>query len=215
MGGTLFLDEIGDMPLTAQVKILRALQEGEIEAVGTEKTQKIDVRIISATNQSIEELIKENRFREDLYYRINVISIRIPPLKERAEDIRVTAKFLLRKITQRTGKRVVSFSDAVMHFFMHYDWPGNVRELENVIESAVHLTNTEMLELEDLPDHMQQSLYISKEVMGLKEIISRAEKQAIIHAIQKSNGDKIKAADLLGISKSSFYEKIKRYDLSQ
>lgn len=212
-GGTLFLDEIGDMPLTAQVKILRALQEGEIEAVGTEKTQKIDVRIISATNQSIEELIKENRFREDLYYRINVISIKIPPLKERAEDIRVTAKFLLRKITQRTGKRVVSFSDAVMHFFMHYDWPGNVRELENVIESAVHLTNTEMIELEDLPDHMQQSLYITEDGMGLKEILSRAEKQALLHAIHKSNGDKIKAADLLGIGKSSFYEKIKKYDL--
>lgn len=105
------------MPINAQVKILRALQEGEIEVIGTERTQKIDVRIISATNQSIEKLIKENRFREDLYYRINVISIKIPSLKERVEDIRVTAKFLLDKITQGTGKRVISFSDSVMQFF--------------------------------------------------------------------------------------------------
>lgn len=116
-GGTLFLDEIGDMPINAQVKILRALQEGEIEVIGTERTQKIDVRIISATNQSIEKLIKENRFRGDLYYRINVILIKIPSLKERVEDIRVTAKFLLDKITQGTGKRVISFSDSVMQFF--------------------------------------------------------------------------------------------------
>ncbi|MFD1454021.1 sigma-54 interaction domain-containing protein [Oceanobacillus sojae] len=212
-GGTLFLDEIGDMPINAQVKILRALQEGEIEVIGTERTQKIDVRIISATNQSIEKLIKENRFREDLYYRINVISIKIPSLKERVEDIRVTAKFLLDKITQGTGKRVISFSDSVMQFFMHYDWPGNVRELENVIESAVHLTNTEIIELKDLPDHMQQSLYITEEGMGLKEIMANAEKQAITGAISQSNGDKIRAAGLLGISKSSFYEKAKKYDL--
>lgn len=207
------MDEIGDMPINAQVKILRALQEGEIEVIGTERTQKIDVRIISATNQSIEKLIKENRFREDLYYRINVISIKIPSLKERVEDIRVTAKFLLDKITQGTGKRVISFSDSVMQFFMHYDWPGNVRELENVIESAVHLTNTEIIELKDLPDHMQQSLYITEEGMGLKEIMANAEKQAITGAISQSNGDKIRAAGLLGISKSSFYEKAKKYDL--
>lgn len=211
--GTLFLDEIGDMPLDAQVKILRVLQEGEVEAIGSEKTQKIDVRIIAATNQSLETLIKENRFREDLYYRINVIPIKIPPLRERVEDIRVLAKFLLAKITKRTGKRVISFEAAVMDFFMHHEWPGNVRELENVIESAVHLTNTEIIKLEDLPDQMQSNHYTTKQSMNLKEVLARAERQAIENAIERAGGDKLRAASLLGVGKSSFYEKMKKHQV--
>lgn len=201
------------MPLDAQVKILRVLQEGEVEAIGSEKTQKIDVRIIAATNQSLETLIKENRFREDLYYRINVIPIKIPPLRERVEDIRVLAKFLLAKITKRTGKRVISFEAAVMDFFMHHEWPGNVRELENVIESAVHLTNTEIIKLEDLPDQMQSNHYTTKQSMNLKEVLARAERQAIENAIERAGGDKLRAASLLGVGKSSFYEKMKKHQL--
>ncbi|MYL60473.1 PAS domain-containing protein, partial [Virgibacillus halodenitrificans] len=138
-GGTIFLDEIGDMPLNAQVKILRVLQEGEVEAIGSVQTQKIDVRVVAATNQSLEKLIQEGRFREDLFYRINVIQLHIPSLNERADDIRVLAKYILTKVTNRSGKRVLYFDPQVLEFLTNYSWPGNIRELENVIESAVHL----------------------------------------------------------------------------
>ncbi|WP_249871278.1 sigma-54 interaction domain-containing protein [Oceanobacillus saliphilus] len=213
-GGTLFLDEIGDMPLNAQVKILRVLQEGEVEAIGSEKTQKIDVRIIAATNQPLEKLIQENRFREDLFYRINVVQIKIPPLRERPEDIKVIANYLLGKITRRSGKRVFGFDDAVKDFFMYYQWPGNVRELENVIESAVHLAPSDVITLEDLPEQIQANPYITKQGSGLKEILDRTEKQAIEQALKKVNGDKTKAGKLLGIGKSSLYEKLKKHGIS-
>jgi len=209
--GTLFLDEIGDMPLSAQVKILRALQEGEIQAIGSEKTQQVDVRIIAATNQSLEKLIEENLFREDLFYRINVVPIRIPALRERPEDIRVIAKYILDQKTKHSGKRVRFFDDKVMDFFLHYQWPGNVRELENVIESAVHLSNSEIIYLEDLPEQMHANSYIPKHETSLKEIMERTEKQAIQHALKRSNGDKIRAAKILGIGKSSFYDKLKKH----
>ncbi|MFC4023816.1 sigma-54 interaction domain-containing protein [Oceanobacillus longus] len=212
-GGTLFLDEIGDMPLNAQVKILRVLQEGEVEAIGSEKVQKVDVRIIAATNQPLEQLIEENRFRKDLFYRINVVQIKIPPLRERSEDIRVIANYLLGKITRRSGKRVVDFDESVKEFFMQYQWPGNVRELENVIESAVHLTNSDTIKLEDLPEQMQATPFILKQGTSLKEIMNRTEKQAIEQALNKVNKDRTKAAKLLGVSKSSFYEKLKKYGL--
>lgn len=210
-GGTLFLDEIGDMSLNAQVKILRVLQEGEMEVLGSETTQKVDVRIIAATNQNLEQLIEANRFREDLFYRINVVPIEIPPLRERSEDIRVLAKFILDKITKRTGKRIHGFQAEVMDFFQGYDWPGNVRQLENVIESAVYLTNTDIIKLDDLPDQLKSDMLITGKGTGLKEILARAEKQAIEQALDKANGDKVKATELLGIGKSSFYEKLKKY----
>jgi len=212
-GGTLFLDEIADMPLNAQVKILRALQEREVERIGSEETRKIDVRIVTATNQSLEMLIKQNRFRKDLYYRINVVSITIPPLRERPEDSRVLAKYLLRNISNRTGNRVIDFEQDVLDFFLHYEWPGNVRELENVVESAVHLTNSEMVAMNDLPDHMQPEIVFDHRSNRLKDILEKAEIKAIRNVLKKADGDKIKAAALLGIGKSSFYEKIKKYGL--
>ncbi|MGJ9457587.1 sigma-54 interaction domain-containing protein [Oceanobacillus sp. CF4.6] len=212
-GGTLFLDEIGDMPLNAQVKILRVLQEGEVEAIGSEKVQKVDVRIIAATNQPLEQLIEENRFRKDLFYRINVVQIKIPPLRDRSEDIRVIANYLLGKITRRSGKRVLDFDESVKEFFLQYQWPGNVRELENVIESAVHLTNSDTIKLEDLPEQMQATPFILKQGTSLKEIMNRTEKQAIEQALKKVNNDRTKAAKLLGVGKSSFYEKLKKYGL--
>ncbi|MBB6451136.1 PAS domain S-box-containing protein [Geomicrobium halophilum] len=212
-GGTLFLDEIGDMPLNAQVKILRVLQEGEIEAIGATESKKVDVRIIAATNQPLEKLIEEHRFREDLFYRINVIPIHVPALKERPDDIRVLAKYLLHKITKRSGKRVIDIHAEVIDFFMQYSWPGNVRELENVIESAVHLTNTEVITMEDLPEHIQPDTYLLNENHRLKEIMEKTEKQAIENALRKVDGDKIRAKHLLGIGKSALYEKIKKYGL--
>ncbi|RDW20021.1 sigma-54-dependent Fis family transcriptional regulator [Oceanobacillus arenosus] len=212
-GGTLFLDEIGDMPVNAQVKILRALQEGEVEAIGAVQPEKVDVRIITATNQPLEKLIEEQRFREDLFYRINVIQMQTPSLRERPEDIRVLAKYILQKITNVTGKRVLDFDTKVLDYFMRYTWPGNIRELENVIESAVHLTNTEKIHLEDLPDHLQLDAVANENSGTLKEIIEQTEKLAIERTLKKANGDKQAAAKLLGIGKSSLYDKINKYDL--
>ncbi|MCG3419765.1 sigma-54 interaction domain-containing protein [Oceanobacillus jordanicus] len=213
-GGTLFLDEIGDMPLGAQVKILRALQEGEVEAIGATKPRKVDVRIIAATNQSLEKMIEENRFREDLFYRLNVIQLQIPSLRERKEDIRILSKFILDKITKRSGKRVMDFSFEVLECFMHYQWPGNIRELENVIESAVHLTSKETIGTDDLPAHLLREAPLNHPTDDLKVILEKTEKQAIQNALKKCNGDKIQAAKMLNVGKSSFYEKVKKYGLN-
>jgi transcriptional regulator with PAS, ATPase and Fis domain len=212
-GGTLFLDEIGDMPFSAQVKILRALQEGEIEAIGAVEPQKVDVRIIAATNQPLEKLIDEQRFREDLFYRINVIQLQTPSLKEIPEDIRLLTKFILQKITNRTGKRVLDFDMDVLNYFLYYPWPGNIRELENVIESAVHLTNSEIIKMNDLPDHIQPNKLVEEHNGTLKEIVEETEKLAIKHALKKANGDKQDAAKKLAIGKSNLYQKIKKYGL--
>ena len=212
-GGTLFLDEIGDMPLSAQVKILRVLQEGEIEAVGSVRLENIDVRIIAATNQPLEKLIEQQKFREDLFYRINVVQLQIPALRDRPEDILVLAKYILHKITRRTGKRVMDIDEDVMNCFYSYQWPGNARELENVIESAVHLTSSEMIKLEDLPDRMRVADNRSNQTGSLQDILCETEKKAIRHALEKVNGDKSKAARDLKIGKSSLYEKIKKYGL--
>ncbi|MCP3027215.1 sigma-54-dependent Fis family transcriptional regulator [Halobacillus sp. A5] len=212
-GGTLFLDEIGDMPLHAQVKILRVLQEGEVEAVGGVKPEQIDVRIIAATNQSLEELIQSQQFREDLFYRVNVVQVKIPPLRERPEDLRVLSKYLLQKVTERVGKRVVDFDREVYQCLQQYEWPGNVRELENVIEAAVHLTNTETIQVEDLPDHIQHKTYAFEEGDTLKDVLEKAEKQAIEQTLKKVSGDRAEAAKTLNIGKSSLYEKVKKYHI--
>ncbi|MCG1026887.1 sigma 54-interacting transcriptional regulator [Virgibacillus halodenitrificans] len=212
-GGTIFLDEIGDMPLNAQVKILRVLQEGEVEAIGSVQTQKIDVRVVAATNQSLEKLIQEGRFREDLFYRINVIQLHIPSLNERADDIRVLAKYILTKVTNRSGKRVLYFDPQVLEFLTNYSWPGNIRELENVIESAVHLSTSETITMEDLPDHLKKDIALGIPTGSLKETLDQAEKQALTTALHQSNGDKIEAAKRLKIGKSSFYDKLKKYNL--
>ncbi|MGP4059601.1 sigma-54 interaction domain-containing protein [Halobacillus sp. H74] len=212
-GGTLFLDEIGDMPLHAQVKILRALQEGEVEAVGAVHPQEVDVRIVAATNQSLETMIKEQRFREDLFYRINVVQIDIPPLRERKNDIKILSKYLLQKVGDRTGKRVQGFSQAVDNLFQKYRWPGNVRELENVIESSVHMTDNETIDFRDLPDHLHLDGHVTSEGQSLKEIVEQTEKRAVLKALEERDGDKSAAAEQLGIGKSSLYEKVKKYDL--
>lgn len=212
-GGSLFLDEIGDMPLATQVKILRVLQEGEVDVVGGTAPQPVDVRLIAATNQPLEKLIATQRFREDLFYRINVIQLRIPPLRERMEDIRVLANYILRKVTNRTGKRVVSFDSRVLDRLMQHHWPGNVRELENMIESAVHLTNKEVINVEDLPESLQTDAPAVTEQITLKEKLEQTEKMALRQALEKSGGDKAAAARMLGIGKSSLYDKLKKHQL--
>ncbi|MFC0522877.1 sigma-54 interaction domain-containing protein [Pontibacillus salicampi] len=211
--GTIFLDEIGDMPLSAQVKILRVLQEGEVEAVGAVHPQKVDVRVIASTHQPLEALIDSQQFREDLYYRINVMECYVPPLRERSSDIPLLAHTFLQKVSERIGKRVAGFEEDVLQAFTLYGWPGNVRELENAVESAVHLTNNEWIQLEDIPSSVWKKRENTLKQVDLKAQLEEAERTAIKDALQRAKGDKKEASRLLGIGKSSLYEKAKKYHL--
>ena len=213
--GTIFLDEIGDMPLNTQVKILRVLQEGEIEPLGARGPRQVDVRVVAATNQPLEQLMDTQQFREDLYYRINVISFTIPALRNRPEDIPLLSRFMLQKATKRLGKRITAFDQQVLDHFLSYSWPGNVRELENTIEAAVHLTEGETIQLSDLPERMTDKRVTGgeRETKPLKQVLAEAEKQAVKQALKEAEGDKRTACELLGIGKSNLYNKIMKYGL--
>lgn len=211
-GGTLFLDEIGDMPQHMQVKMLRVLQEGEVEPVGSLQSQKVDVRIVAATNRPLEKMIENREFREDLFYRINAVQLMVPPLRDRTEDIPILVQHFLEKITSRIGKRVQCVQEDVLALFQRYNWPGNIRELENILNASVHLSSDSLIGMTDLPD------YLTKETRGikkktLKEIVEETEKQAIERALKNCQYDKNKAAKMLGIGNSTIYEKIKKYQL--
>lgn len=212
-GGTLFLDEIGDMPINMQVKLLRALQEGEVESVGATEPVHIDVRIIAATNRPLEKMMEEKRFREDLFYRINVVPFMIPPLRERMEDVPILMDYFIKKITKKSGKRIMSIDQDVIERFQQYSWPGNIREMENVIEAAVHLTNNDVITLESLPDYLKESSFFPVGKKKLKEILEETERQILLQSLAKFENNKLEAAKALGISKSSLYEKLKKYEI--
>lgn len=212
-GGTIFLDEVGDMPLNMQVKLLRVLQEKEVEPVGAVKPIPVDVRVIAATNRPLEQMIEESRFREDLFYRINVIPFRIPPLRERPEDIGPLTQFFIEKVSKRTGKRITAIDDEVMNIFNQHQWPGNLRELENVVEAAIHLTSGEKIEIRSLPDYLVDDPKLLIGQKTLKEILEDTEKRVLEKTLQKYSDDKQLAAKALGISKSSMYEKLKKLKL--
>lgn len=206
-GGTVFLDEIGDLPLPLQAKLLRVIEEKSFERVGGRRRIKVDVRIIAATNKDLEEEIKKGRFREDLYFRISTFPIKIPPLKERREDIRVLAEHFLKKYTSSMRKRIKGIKKEAMELLMNYSWPGNVRELENVVERAVILAEGKYIRREDiiLPER-------KKDIIPLKELIRRVEKEAIKHAIEVCGGDKTRAAEMLGITLRTLYNKLKEVE---
>ncbi|WP_286232400.1 sigma-54 interaction domain-containing protein [Neobacillus mesonae] len=212
-GGTIFLDEIGDMPLNMQVKLLRVLQEKEVESVGSLKPIPVDVRVIAATNRPLEKMIEEKRFREDLFYRIHVVPFKIPPLRERPEDIPYLTDYFLEKISRRAGKRVTTFDEEVRRVFDRYHWPGNLRELENVVEAAVHLTDGERITLSSLPESLMGDPKVLIGQLSLKEILEETEKRILERTLEQFHHDKLEAAKALGISKSSMYEKIKKYRL--
>lgn len=223
-GGTLFLDEIGDMPLIMQAKLLRALQEREVERVGGTKPYKLDVRVIAATNQDLEGMISRGEFRQDLYYRLNVISLQIPPLRERREDIPLLCDVLLKKISNQLQNWVEEVSPEVMALFMEYEWPGNVRELENVLERAANWAGDEpIIRLEHLPPLVRKNRkddVEAREESGsqavlyeLAEIKDDAEKQAILQALDACGGNRSKAAKMLGINRSWFYRKLHKYNI--
>jgi transcriptional regulator with PAS, ATPase and Fis domain len=212
-GGTLFLDEIGDMSLPMQIKLLRALQEGEVEPIGAQKPIQVNVRVIAATNRPLEKMMEEKRFREDLYYRIHVIPFHIPSLRERTEDIPMLVEHFIQKICKRTGRRISFVTPDALTVLSRYRWPGNIRELENVIQAAVHLSAGDKLTLETLPDYLTESYAIPFGSKSLRETLEDAEKQAIIQTLENVHDDKLEAAKMLGISKSSLYEKIKKYHI--
>ncbi|MBS4537609.1 sigma 54-interacting transcriptional regulator [Clostridium sp. D2Q-11] len=214
-GGSIFLDEIGDMPLNMQSKLLRVLQEREIEKVGSNKTKKIDVRVIAATNHDLKELVEEGKFREDLYYRLNVMTIEIPPLRERCDDIDDLSSLLLKKISKQLGKYVNNISPKTMEYLKMHSWPGNVRELENVLERAVNLTDCDTIQPSYLPEYLMENKKSksSGPIKSMKDIIEEAEKNAITSVLKYTNGNKLKTAKLLNISRSSLYDKIERYSI--
>ena len=212
-GGSIFLDEIGDMPLEMQVKLLRVLQEREIERIGSNNTIDVDVRIIAATNKNLKELVKEKKFREDLYYRLNVMTIEIPSLRERREDIEQLSELLLEKLTKQLGRYVQKIESDTMSYLKSHNWPGNVRELENVLERAINLTDTDTISSNHLPSYLlQNERKIETDIIvPLKYIIEDVEKEAIERCLKYTDGNKLKTARLLDISRSSLYDKMEKY----
>ncbi|PFN04232.1 sigma 54-interacting transcriptional regulator [Bacillus cereus] len=222
--GTLFLDEIGDMSLAMQVKLLRVLQEKEIERIGGTKIQKIDVRFIAATHRNLREMVQRGEFREDLYYRLHVFAIDIPPLRERKEDMVHLTEFLIRKLNEELGSSVLSLDDRVRDIFMEHDWPGNIRELENVLERAMNVVEGTVIHVQHLPVYLRQkNLEEALSCEGYQEEneisyslqaeVESAEKKVIARALEKTAGNRKEAAELLGIHRASLYRKIERYGI--
>ncbi|PIW69656.1 MAG: Fis family transcriptional regulator, partial [Ignavibacteriales bacterium CG12_big_fil_rev_8_21_14_0_65_30_8] len=210
-GGTFFLDEISEMPLNLQVKMLRAIQEKEITPVGTSLTLKIDVRFIASTNRDLKKEIAEGRFREDLYYRLNVIEIDLPSLKDRTDDIPLLADHFLNKYRAEMNKRIRGFSDDAIRALISHEWKGEVRELENVIERAVIFCKDEFISIKDLPDSfsfISDSTDHSK-LGSLDESVRRYEKNFIIKVLEANNNDKEKTAEQLKVGLSTIYRKLK------
>ncbi|HNV86113.1 MAG TPA: nif-specific transcriptional activator NifA [Candidatus Omnitrophota bacterium] len=211
-GGTLFLDEIGDISPTMQVKLLRVLQERSFERVGGVETIKVDIRLISATNKNLEQAVRDGVFREDFYYRLNVVPIFLPPLRERVEDISVLVDFFVHKFSLENGKEIKGLTKRAWEFIHQYRWPGNVRELENSIERAVIVSQSSKIDLADLPDHVRSvpPLPKAEPFSNLPEAIAATEKKLISEALEKSRGNRRKAAKALGIT-----ERILNYKLKQ
>jgi PAS domain S-box-containing protein len=219
--GTLFLDEIGDMSLAMQAKLLRAIQEKEIERIGGTRSIQTDVRIIAATNQDLEQKVKEKGFREDLFYRLNVFGICIPPIRERREDIPLLVDHFLNIFAERE-KKSMRVSQEVLRLFIKYDWPGNIRELQNVVEYAVVFCDNKYIGINDLPDYFtnlteqektNNYANVNNKTYRLETLISNLEKQTIMQAIKHTSGNKTKAIKMLGISRYAFYEKLMKYGI--
>jgi two-component system NtrC family response regulator len=219
--GTIFLDEIGEFPLELQPKLLRVIQEHSFERVGGIKTIKSDFRVIAATNKNLKQEVEQGRFREDLYYRLNVVNIHIPPLRERTEDIPLLAAHFLKKFSTQNKKNINGFTPEAMQLLTAYHWPGNVRQLENIIESAVVLSQSDTIGIRDLPAEIKDESRQFKSAVdmlpdniNLSEALEKIEAALIKRALVKSNFIQVKAAKMLGISKSLLQYKLKKYNIS-
>jgi two-component system NtrC family response regulator len=221
--GTLFLDEVGDLPPSTQIKLLRVLQEGQFERVGGTSTLYTDVRIISATNRNIEQLISENKFREDLYYRLNVVTINIPPLRERREDLIHLIEHFLKKYITDTRKEKAEFSKEALDILMKYDYPGNVRELENIVHHSVVLAREEIITTDDLPGNLRIQKndlkniesFPDNEGLSFTEQVENLEKKLIFRALDKSGGNQTKAAKMLGISERNLRYRLNKWGIKK
>lgn len=212
--GTIFLDEIGDMPLVMQAKLLRVLQEYEVERIGGLEPVKIDVRVIAATNHDLEKMVEEGEFREDLYYRLNVIRIDLPPLRERPEDIPLLIDSLLAKLSTKLRKNIKGISTDALNLLQEYHWPGNVRELENILELAMNMTDEQFLDYDDFPCVVRKVQRNTKgKRRNLLDVLSQVEKDMLINALKETRGDKKIAARMLGIHPSALYRKLKKHDI--
>ena len=220
-GGTLFLDEIGELPQSLQVKLLRALQEGEIRRVGESKSHQVDVRIIAATARDLEREVREGRFRSDLFYRINVVHIHLPPLQHRSEDIPPLVRHFLTKYNKALGIQITGFEPAAMKRLLAYSWPGNVRELENIVERAMVLADNEMIDVESLPEavkHPDSAVTrsfetLSEDELSVKKRTAELERHLIARALEVTDGNRTRAASILELSYRALLYKIREYGL--
>jgi two-component system response regulator PilR (NtrC family) len=221
--GTIFLDEISELPLLMQVKLLRVLQDKEFKRVGGTEDIRVDVRIISATNKDLEEAVKEKRFREDLFYRLNVIQIKLPPLRDRKEDIQILANHFLKKYSEELSKSILRISPDAHQILLNYDYPGNVRELQNIIERAVALESSQELTLNNLSSYLNDQPFpkkgpidieIPSEGIDLEKMVEDLERTLLLKALDRTKGIKKKAAELLHINFRSMRYRLEKYGLN-
>ncbi|MBI3861745.1 MAG: sigma-54-dependent Fis family transcriptional regulator [Planctomycetia bacterium] len=219
-GGTIFLDEIATSSPSLQVKLLRVLQDREFEAVGGSKTHKVDIRLILATNADLEQLVAKGQFRQDLFYRINVITLMQPPLRERICDIPLLAQHYLNEFREQTGKNITGINEQALQTLQQYHWPGNVRELVNIIERAIVLTKRNVIGLEDLPESIRRGATIPEALQAragganLKAALANPERQIIIDALENNGWNRQNTAEMLGINRTTLYKKMKKYGIA-
>lgn len=218
-GGTLFLDEVGDMSLKVQAKVLRVLQEGEFEKVGGQKTIKVDVRVLAATNKDLEKEVRAGNFREDLYFRLNVVPIVLPPLRRRKTDVPVLAKAFIRQYAQENGVRPKEISETAMQALRTYDWPGNIRELKNIIERLMIMSSSQVVDIEDLPAHIRKPdtnlPFHIEDGLTLKEMRERVEREYILLALKRNDWNITQTARELDVDRTNLHKKIRYYGLSE
>jgi transcriptional regulator with PAS, ATPase and Fis domain len=211
--GTIFLDEIADLPLNLQVKLLRVIQEKEFERVGGEKTIKTDARVIAATNKDLKEAVKQGKFREDLYYRFNVVEINVPPLRERKEDIPELAEYFIKKYAEYNNFKVKGITPEALEALSSYPFPGNIRELENIIQRVLVLSTGGKIDIKDLPYEIQTGKAGKAGKEGLQGKKDDYEKKMIVKALEETGGNKAKAAKALKVSRAALMAKIKKYKI--
>ena len=213
--GSLFLDEVGDMPLTTQAKLLRLIEDGRIVRIGSNESVKIDVRIIAATNKDLGELVKEGKFREDLYFRFNVICLRLPPLRERQEDIFLMMDSFIKEFSKKNGKNIKDISSEARKILFRYDWPGNVRELRNCIESMIVFNQNGVLDIDDMPEHIYKSNRpaLTGPVFPVGVTLDEMEKELMKNTLAYVGGNRGETAKILGIGERTLYRKLEKYSL--
>jgi two-component system response regulator HydG len=212
-GGTIFLDEIGDLTPALQAKLLRVLQEKEVRPLGAARSEKVDVRVLSATNRDLVQRMREGAFREDLFYRLNVIEVVLPPLRDRAEDVLPLSDHFLEQAAQRTGKRIIAFTQPALKILLAYPWPGNVRELENVVERAVALAEGDQIGPDDLPVQLRErrSTDVLAAALARNLTLAELEREYINRVLQAEGGNKTRAAQRLGLDRKTLYRKLEEY----